>query len=254
MPDTSRECLLGHDVAAVIFGVDGVLVDCSDAAARAWKTVLDAFLHSHAAACEICCRSYDASADYRRHMQGRSRVEGLRDFLGSCGIELTYDDLRGLACHQEEIMLAEPAGRAIRAFPSTAATVTALRRAGLRTAAVSAHRCSTTLLTRAGIAGLFDLRLDGLDAPGTALPEESDPGLYREAALRLRTSPSRTAIVEESLAGIAAGRRGGFGLVIGVDRAGRCLPAGRHAAALRRYGAHAVISDLADLRLHEPVA
>lgn len=253
MPGTSGECLLGRDVGAVIFGVDGVLVDSTGAAAHAWKTVLDPFLTSHAAACEICCRSYDAGADYRRHMQGRSRVEGLRDFLGSCGIDLTYDDMRGLTCHQEEIMLAELAGRGARAFPSAAATVAALRRGGLRTAAVSAHRYSTALLTGAGIADLFDLRLDGLDAPGTGLPEESDPGLYRKTALRLGISPARTAIVEESLAGVAAGRRGGFGLVIGIDRAGRCLPAGRHADALRRHGAHAVISDLAGLRLPEPV-
>jgi HAD superfamily hydrolase (TIGR01509 family) len=253
VPITSRECVLGGDVAAVIFGVDGVLVDSSWAAARAWKTVLDPFLRSHAAACEICCRAFDVPADYRRHMHGRTRIEGLRAFLGSCGIELTFDDLRGLAGHQEEVMLAELADQAAQPFPSTAATVTALRRHGLRTAAVSAHRYTTALLTRAGIADLFDLRLDGLDAPGTGLPEESDPGLYREAALRLGTTPAHTAVVEESPAGVAAGRRGGFGLVIGVDRAGRCEPAGRHAGALRRNGAHAVIADLADLHLCAPV-
>jgi HAD superfamily hydrolase (TIGR01509 family) len=253
MRDTSRPCVLSG-ITAVIFGVDGVIVDSAQASASAWRTVLDPFLRSHAAACEICCRAYDTDADYRRHMHGRTRVEGLRAFLGSCGIELAYDDMRGLAGHQEEIMLAELADHGVRPFASTAATVTALRRHGLRTAAVSAHRYSTALLTRAGIADLFDLRLDGLDAPGTGLPEESDPGLYREAALRLRVSPARTAVVEESLAGVAAGRRGGFGLVVGVDRAARCVPADRHGTALRRHGAHAVISDLADLHIRAPVA
>lgn len=253
MHASSRQCLIGGDIAAVIFGVDGVLVDSTRAAARAWKAVLDPFLLSHAAACEVCCRSYDMGADHRRHMQGRTRLEGLRAFLDSCGIELAYDDLRGLAGHQEEIMLAEPAAQDVVPFSSTAETVTTLRRHGLRTAAVSAHRYSTALLTTAGIADLFDLRLDGLDAPGTDLPQESDPGLYREAALRLGTAPAHTAVVEESLAGVAAGRRGGFGLVIGVDRSARCEPAGRHDAALRRCGAHVVIADLADLPLRAPV-
>lgn len=251
MRDTSRPCVLSG-ITAVIFGVDGVIVDSAEASASAWKTVLDPFLRSHAASCEIHCRAFDSGADYRRHMYGRTRIDGLRHFLSTCDIELTYDDLRGLAGHQEEVFVAELGRLGVGPYPSSVTVLHELRRHGFRTAAVSAHRYTAELLRRAGVAGLFDIRLDGLDAPGTGLPDQADPGLYREAARRLRAEPAVTAVVEENLSAITAGQRGGFGLLIGVDRSGRLDPAGRHGAALRERGAHVVIADLADLRLHEP--
>lgn len=249
----SQRCVLGRDINAVIFGVDGVIADTARASATAWQAVLDPFLRSHAATWEIGCRSFDVVADYERHMHGRSRIDGVREFLASCGIELTYDDLRGLAGHQEEIFLAELGRHGVVLYASSVAAIHALRRSGMRTAAVSACRYATELLVSSGVPDLFDALLDGLDAPGTVLPEPSDPGLYREAALRLRQSPARTAIVEENLAAITAGRRGGFGLLIGIDRIGSASRPGGYDAVLRSRGAHHVISDLADLRIREAV-
>ena len=52
--------------------------------------------------------------------------------------------------------------------------------------------------------------------------------------------PAETAVFEDALAGVAAGRAGGFGYVVGVDRVGQ-------AAALRASGADIVVCDLAEL-------
>jgi beta-phosphoglucomutase-like phosphatase (HAD superfamily) len=49
---------------------------------------------------------------------------------------------------------------------------------------------------------------------------------------------ARSVVVEDALSGVEAGRRGGFGLVIGVDRLGQ-------AEALREHGADVVVDDLA---------
>ncbi|MFL6054292.1 MAG: HAD family hydrolase, partial [Actinoallomurus sp.] len=152
-----------------------------------------------------------------------------------------------LTARHEELFLTAVRRRGVQAFASTVTVLHAVRLRGLRTAAVSASRYAAELLRRAGVAGLFDVRLDGLDAAGTHLPASADLGLLLEAARRMRTSPARTAVIEENLNAIQAARRGGFGLVIGVDRGGRSL-------LLPEQGADKVITDLSDLRIDEPVA
>jgi beta-phosphoglucomutase-like phosphatase (HAD superfamily) len=246
MRTTSHQCDLAGDIGAVIFGVEGVLVDTAQASASAWKAVLDPFLRSHAAVYETEFRCFDAVTDYRRHMQGRTRLEGLRAYLTACEIPLCYDAVRGLTARHEELFLTAVRRRGVEAFASTVTVLHGIRLRGLRTAAVSASRYAAELLRKAGAAGLFDVRLDGLDAAGSHLPASADLGLLREAARRMRTSPARTAVVEENLIAVQAARRGGFGLVIGVDRGGRSL-------LLPGHGADRVITDLSDLRIGEHV-
>lgn len=242
MKTTADECVLGDDITAIIFGVDGVIIDSARASASAWKSVLDSLLRSYAMAQETNFRPFEVRDDYLRHMEGKPRPEGVRDFLASREISLPYDDLRGLVGREEELLLTEVRHRGIAPFASTVDLVRRARRHGMRMAAVSVDCYATELLTRAGVAEMFDVLLDGLDAPGAELPAHLEPGLLLEAALRLRTPPTRTAVVEESLAGVSAGRHGAFGLVVGVDRVGR-------AAALRERGAHVVINDLSQMRL-----
>ncbi|GAB3979457.1 hypothetical protein GCM10029978_074890 [Actinoallomurus acanthiterrae] len=237
MKTTPDQCVLGADIAAIIFGVDGVIIDSGRASAAAWKAVLDPFLRSYARTQESEYTPFQVPDDYLGTMVGKPRIGAVRDFLASREITLPYDDLRGLAGRAEEFFLTEVRHNGIAPFAETVALIRSARRHRLRTAAVSVDWYATELLTRAGVADLFDVRLDGLDAPGTGLPMHPEPGLFLETALRLRTSPARTAVVEESLAGVSAGRHGGFRLVVGVDRTGQ-------AAELREHGADVVIADL----------
>jgi HAD superfamily hydrolase (TIGR01509 family) len=122
-------------------------------------------------------------------------------------------------------------------FPGSVSLLNALRLAGFRTAVVSASRSCSAVLDRAGIADLFDAGVDGVVAAELGLPGKPDPAVYLEAAERLRTQPSRAVVVEDALAGVEAGRRGGFGLVVGVDHSG-------HEQELLAAGADVVVPDL----------
>lgn len=242
MHTRSGQCVLGGHITAVIFGVEGVVVDSARTSAAAWKTVLDPFLRTYAAACEIGFQPFDVRADYLRYMYGRPRLAGARDFLTARDMRLPYDDLRGLSVRQEEFFLAEIRRHGVCPFASAVTLIRETRRRGLRTAAVSPQCHGHEVLRKAGVAAMFDLVLDGLDAPGTGLPAGPDTAMYLQAAMRLGASPGHTAVIEETVAGITAARRGGFGLVVGVDRLG--------GAPLREHGADVIVSDLADLRLH----
>ncbi|MFL6053287.1 MAG: HAD family hydrolase [Actinoallomurus sp.] len=242
MDSRAAQCVLGEDIAAIIFGVDGVVIDDARASAAAWKSVLDQFLRSYAMTEEMEFRPFEVPDDYLRYRDGRPRLDGLRDFLSSRGLTLSYDGLRGLAGRQEALFLTEIRRHGIAAFPSTVAFVRTAHRHGIRTAAVSADWYATELLTRAGVIDMFDVRLDGLDAPGTGRPARLQLGLLLEAAQRLGTPPARTAVIVQSLAGVSAGRQGAFGLVVGVDRGGQ-------AGGLRDHGADVVINDLSQMRL-----
>ncbi|GLY85173.1 HAD family hydrolase [Actinoallomurus iriomotensis] len=235
-------CVLGesgHSVTSVIFGVDAI-VDGAQTTAAAWKTALDPFLRAHAAVHETTFTPFDVRADYLRYMCGRPPLEGLRAFLASRDIVLPFDDLRGLAMSQEAFFLGEVRRYGLRPFASTLAAVRRLHRDGVRTAAVSVHPEGAEILRRAGATDLFDVVVDGLDAPGTALPEHPSAQLYLQVAQRLGASPGHTAVIEASAAGVAAAREGGFGVVVGVDRTG--------ATGLREHGADPVLTDLAELR------
>jgi beta-phosphoglucomutase-like phosphatase (HAD superfamily) len=204
--------------------------------------VLDPFLRTYAQVHRTAYVPFDVRADYLRYMRGRSQSEGVRDFLASREIILPYDDLRALVVRHQEFFLGEVRKRGVSPLASTVSLVLKLHRYGASTAAVSEQCCGSELLRSAGVAGMFDVLLDGLDAPGTALPEHSDAGLFREAALRLGTPPRRTAVIDGSPAGVAAARCGGFGVVIGVDPAGGSSRLGEH-------GADLVIADTSELRL-----
>jgi beta-phosphoglucomutase-like phosphatase (HAD superfamily) len=88
--------------------------------------------------------------------------------------------------------------------------------------------------------GLFDAQVDGIVAHARGLAGKPAPDTYLEAARMLGIAPPDSAVYEDALAGVEAGRAGGFGMVIGVDRAGQ-------AAALREHGADLVVMDLAEL-------
>jgi alpha,alpha-trehalase len=130
--------------------------------------------------------------------------------------------------------------RGVRVFAGTVAFVRGCRLAGLRTAVVSASRNCASVLADGGVESLFQVRVDGVIAEGLGLPGKPDPAIFLEAARRLGVRPERALVVEDAEAGVAAGRRGGFALVLGVDRTG-------HAAELLGHGAHRVVTDLSEV-------
>jgi alpha,alpha-trehalase len=249
---------------AVIFDLDGVVTQTAAVHAAAWKRLFDEYLQARAAregaasggAPEAApsgaadpLRPFDLDADYAHYVDGKPRYDGVRDFLASRGIELPWGDpadppeqetVCGLGNRKNAFFNAEVREHGVRTFPSTIAVIAQLHEAGIRTGLMSSSKNTAMVLDVTGTTGLFEVRVDGVVAAEIGLPGKPDPAMYLEAARRMGVDAARSVVVEDALSGVEAGRRGGFGLVIGVDRLGQ-------AAALAEAGADVVVDDLAEV-------
>jgi HAD superfamily hydrolase (TIGR01509 family) len=238
-------------VDAVIFDMDGVLADTASLHASVWKLTFDEFLSGRSAQSGQEAVFFEENEDYLRYVDGRVRQDGVSAFLASRGIALAFGDpsdpaendtVWGLANRENEAFLVAIAEHGVRPFASSVALIHDLRARGVANAVVSASRNALPVLEAAGIAGLFDARVCGDEASRSDLPGRLAPATFLEAARRLGVVPSRAVVVEDALAGVAAGHRGGFGLVVGVAR-------NADPDALRTRGADVVIRDLSELRV-----
>jgi len=128
----------------------------------------------------------------------------------------------------------------VEAYEGSVALVRHLRGQGIKTAVVSASKNCQAILKAARIGDLFDVRVDGEVAARLKLAGKPEPDTFLRAAHELGVDPERAVVVEDAIAGVQAGRKGGFGLVIGVDRRDG-------ADALRENGAHIVVADLGEM-------
>ncbi|MET9726338.1 HAD family hydrolase [Streptomyces zaomyceticus] len=236
---------------AVVLDTDGVLIDSAPLHAAAWKTAFDACLDEPTTA-KGTEAPFDVDTDYRRFVDGRSRYDGAEAFLTARGIHLPPGEpedapgrgtVRAVAARKEEAFQEALRAEPVVAFPDAEEALGALRSLGVPCAAVSASRHARALIAAAGLDTLLVTVVDGEDAARLGLPGKPDPALFLHAAHHLGVPPGETALVEDALAGVRAGRRGGFGLVVGLDR----TPDGHATAALRSQGADLVTPDLTTL-------
>jgi beta-phosphoglucomutase family hydrolase len=234
---------------AVIFDLDGVVTRTAGLHADAWKQLFDTYLRARARRLGEPFQPFDLQSDYRRFVDGKPRYEGVRSFLASRGIELPFgspqdgpeeESVCGLGNRKDRHFRDALARTGGSPYPTTLELVAALRRRGVPTAVVSSSRNCEVVLEAAGIRELFDVKVDGVDAADLGLSGKPDPAVFLEAARRLGVAPACTAVVEDALAGVEAARRGGFGLVVGVDRADQ-------AENLAAAGADFVVGDLAQV-------
>jgi trehalose-phosphatase len=233
-----------HD--AVLFDLDGVVTDTAAIHQAAWTTTLDAFLARRPSS-DGEDHSPFSAADYRQFIDGKPRDDGLADFLAARNISLpagrssdSGDDSRfGLANAKQACFLTLLDG-GVPVIDSAVALARKLIDAGIAVALYSASRNCEHVLRAAGLDDLFTARVDGIVADALGLPGRPDPAVLVEAAKRAGASPQRSIVIDDSEAGVTAGRRGGFALVVGLDRTS-------HASDLISSGADIVVSDLADV-------
>lgn len=241
---------LPPSVRLCLFDLDGVLTQTAATHTAAWKSMFDAYLQERAQRTGEAFREFDPVLDYTRHVDGKPRADGTRDFLRSRGIELpegSRDDppeaetVHGLGRRKNDLVLELIDRDGVETFPGSIDYVRAVRDAGLRTAVVSSSANTQAVLRVTGIEELFDVRVDALVAQEHGLRGKPAPDTFLRAAEQLGGGPDDAAVFEDALSGVAAGRAGGFAFVVGVDRAG-------HAEALAEHGADVVVGDLAELR------
>ena len=240
---------LPDGVTACLFDMDGVVTQTAVVHAAAWKEMFDDFLRQHAEKTGTAFVPFDAHAEYDAYVDGKPRLDGTRSFLESRGIELpegTPDDppgtptIHGLSNRKNDLVLAKLAAGGVQVYEGSVTYIHTVRQAGIRTAIVSSSANTKQILDSAGLAGLFDVRIDGLIAEERGLRGKPAPDTFLAAAEELGVPASHGAVFEDALAGVEAGRAGHFALVVGVDRVGQ-------ADELRKHGADIVVRDLIEL-------
>jgi beta-phosphoglucomutase family hydrolase len=243
---------LPDGVRAALFDMDGVLTDTATVHTEAWAAAFDSFLDDHAARTGEPVRAF-SRWDYLAYVDGKPRADGVRDFLAARDIRLPvgtsrdvpgFTSVHALGNLKNQILLARISGNAVGVYHGSVRYLEAARDAGLRRAVVSSSTNCGEVLESTGIAWLMQARVDGLTLQQMGLPGKPAPDAFLEAARRLDVEPARAAVFEDALAGVAAARDGGFGFVVGVDRADQ-------GAALLAHGADVVVTDLADLLVGE---
>lgn len=244
-----EELLSAERFDAVLFDLDGVITATARVHASAWKELFDEYLQRVAERTGEPFRAFDAEDDYRPYVDGKPRYEGVRSFLESRGIELPYGDPQdppdretvcGLGNRKNVVFNEHLKSKGADVFDTSITLIRELKAKGVKVAVVSSSKNTQTVLQVAQIADLFDISFDGNDAAQLKLIGKPTPDTYLAAASRLGVAAERAVVVEDAISGVQAGRSGGFGLVIGVDRTG-------DAAALKENGADVVVADLGEL-------
>jgi len=237
---------LPDGVTACLFDLDGVLTDTASVHDKAWTQVFDEFLRARDGE---GFTPFDPDADYARYVDGKPREDGVRDFLASRAITLPQGDpddpptastVHGVGNRKNVLLLQRIHDDGVRVYDGSRRYLQEARKAGLRRAVVSSSANTRDVLRVTGLEELVELRVDGVTARERDLKGKPAPDTFLAAAQELGLDPQQCAVFEDAEAGVRAGRAGGFGHVVGVDRTG-------HAAALREHGADVVVQDLAEL-------
>jgi trehalose 6-phosphate phosphatase len=238
--------LLEAGLKAVLFDLDGVVTRTARVHARAWQRLFDQFLSETGSR-----EPFRLPDDYVAYVDGKPRYEGVQSFLEARGVDLPWGDpgdppealtICGLGNRKNEIFTRVLEEQGVEVFEGSVALIRALRARGVKTACVSSSKNCAAVLAHARLTQLFDVVFDGRDLERERLRGKPHPDAFLRAAARLDVAPAEAAVVEDAIAGVAAGRAGDFALVIGVDR-------GVGRAALTAAGADVVVGDLAELPL-----
>ncbi|QOR38032.1 trehalose-phosphatase [Billgrantia diversa] len=234
---------------AGVFDLDGVVTDSARLHCLAWQRLFDAYRAERVEQDRVSFAAFDPNEDYRRYIDGKPRYEGVRSFLESRMIHLPFgtpqdsadrETVCGLGNRKQRFFEQLLASQGVEVFASSIAFIESIRAAGLKTAVVSSSKNARVVLTGVGAHHLFDAVVDGIDSERLGLNGKPHPDIFSHAASLLAIPPERAFAVEDALSGVEAASRAGFGLVVGVDRAGQ-------REDLLAHGADIVIDDLIEL-------
>ncbi len=230
---------------AAIFDLDGVITQTARVHARAWKEMFDQFLSRM----DSEFKPLDIESDYRKYIDGKPRYDGVRDFLESRGISLPEGEPQdppdrrtvcGLGNRKNQLFREIVKRDGVDIYEDTIEWLSSWKQHGLRTGVISSSNNCKFILEVTELLYLFDVRVDGLVAQELDLPGKPAPDVFLHAVAHLDIEPERAIVFEDAIAGVEAGKAGGFGLVIGVARTDQT-------EELLNHGADAVISSFKQL-------
>ncbi len=239
---------------AAVFDLDGVLTETAEIHAEAWKQLFDEVLAREASASGKAFQPFDVNRDYRAYVDGRPRSDGVRTFLAARGITLAEGQagdppdaltVRGLGSRKDAYFLQRLDEAGVKVFPDARPLLANLRAAGLKTALVSSSRNAKAVLEAGGLTALIDVVVDGVEAARLGLKGKPAPDTFLRAVQQLGVAAARAVGFEDALVGVEAIRAAGYGLVVGVDRAGQ-------SGELVVHGADIAVSDMLTLEVAAP--
>jgi len=231
---------------AVLFDLDGVLTATATVHATSWKQMFDLFLLHYGERIGKKLPPFDIASDYRLYVDGKPRLDGVRDFLKSRRIELPEGNpgdgrneqtVFGLGNYKNELVNEVIDTTGVTVYSDSIAWARRIKSEGFRLAVVTSSRNCDAVLESAGIGDLFEVRVDGNVIHERKLRGKPAPDPFLFAAKKIGVGPARAVVIEDAISGVQAGRAGHFGLVIGVGRNGNL-------DELKANGADVVVKDL----------
>jgi len=237
--------VLGVDVEAILFDLDGVLTPTADLHRLCWR---DAFTTVRPEA-ELTDREYLDNID------GRPRLEGVRAQLRAWGYDAPderaqlrawgYDapddrTVATIAERKDAAFTHRLDADGMRPYPGSTAFLDDVEAHGIAVAVVSSSRNAHRVLHAAGLASRFNVVVDGMRAVTDDLHGKPAPDMFLAAAADLGCAPERCAVIEDATSGVLGARAAGCAPVIGVDRGG-------NRTALLAAGSNIVVDDLSEL-------
>lgn len=247
---TATRPIRAEDYDAFIFDLDGVLTHTAHVHSAAWKELFDEYLKKVAEAEGKPFVPFEDD-DYFQYVDGKPRYDGVKSFLASRGIELPWgspDDtpdketVCGLGNKKNALYNEYIGTKGVHVFRSTEKLIRDAKARGVRVAVVTASKNCPVVLSIAKLEDLFEKQVDGNYAAENKLPGKPQGDTFVEAAHLLGTTPERSVVFEDAIAGVQAGRHGKFKLVVGIDRTGI-------GEELAKNGADIVVKDLEELEL-----
>ena len=234
---------------AVIFDMDGVITQTAQVHSLAWKKMFDEYLHFREIERGEPFREFTHADDYLSFVDGRPRYKGVETFLDSRGIQIPFgkpedepgkETVCGLGNKKNELFNKMLEADGVGVYDSTIKLIKELLEKGVKVGVATSSKNCALILKKTGIADLFETRVDGIVSAELGLKGKPEPDIFTTATDNLGVKHHRAIIVEDAVSGVQAGRKGHFGLIIGVAR-------DNNAHELKTNGADYVVEDLSEL-------
>lgn len=237
--------------SAVIFDLDGVITQTALVHSAAWKKMFDDFLKAWSEKTNTPFREFNHERDYLPYVDGKPRYKGVQSFLEHRGIGIPFGDpsdapemetVCGLGNRKNQVFNEVLDRDGVEVYPTTVALIKELLAKGIKVGVASSSKNCKVVLEAAGILELFETRVDGIVSAELGLHGKPEPDIFTVAADNMGVSYDKSVVVEDAVSGVQAGKKGNFGLVLGIARE-------ENHKELRQNGADIVVSDIGDIGL-----
>jgi beta-phosphoglucomutase family hydrolase len=234
---------------AVIFDMDGVITKTALTHATAWKKMFDDYLRKREAEHGEPFAEFTHASDYLPYVDGKPRYKGVKSFLESRGIHIPFGDssdstsletVCGLG-NQKNIAFNEVLeNEGVEVYPSTITLINDLKKAGIKLGVASSSKNCKPVLERVNLLGIFDARVDGVVSAELDLHGKPEPDIFTTACDICGVEYAKAIVVEDAVSGVQAGKKGNFGLTLGIARE-------NNRKELEENGADFVVEDLEEI-------